>query len=149
MGCCVYRGNENVNYDLDLYDFSDEKYPRSLQRIAGGNFTINDCVDDIVTLKFAVPVPVMPNVKYALRWVTHEGIVFYGEKGMPSINGPDGTKFDFSSTKVLGYESTTEFRGQIPQILYCHPSKTQVKIFLLHFFHQFMSNPFLALFFHG
>lgn len=129
MGCCVYPGKQNVNYDLDLYDFSDETNPRKLQGgIVGGIFTVEDtiCVGGIAMLKFAKAIPVKPNVKYAIRWYHREHISKYGQNGKQILNGPDGTKFNLSSTKYF-YSGgrTSALDGQIPQILYYTQKKVQ------------------------
>ena len=52
LGCCSF-GGYGLSYELDLYDFSDEKNPRSMQKL-NGTFNRNDLVvDGIFQLKFA------------------------------------------------------------------------------------------------
>ena len=123
----MYRGTGTVDYDLDLFDFSNENNPKKLASISKGVFTVNDCVENIVQLKFRRAVPIKANVKYGLNWTTRSTIVFYGESGKPSVMGPNGTTFNFSTcghfhpTNPNG--RTTGTRGHFPQILYCKTEK--------------------------
>ena len=121
MGCCSFGGYE-LPCELDLYDCSDERNPRSMQKL-NGTFNRDDMsVDGIFQLKFANGVPVKPNVKYALACRTSQGYQAYGQDGLATVNGPDGTKFDFSNTTYFHgttYNAfTTIISGQLPHILY-------------------------------
>jgi hypothetical protein len=122
IGCCMYRGTGTVDYDLDLYDSSNEKNPKKLASISKGVFTLNDCVENIAQLKFERAIPIKANVKYGLKWTTRSTIVFYGESGKPSVLGSDGTTFNFSN---YPNGHTTGTWGQIPQMLYCKTEKLQ------------------------
>ena len=109
-----------------------------------GTYNPNDCVDGIVQLKFANGIPVKPNVEYALACRTSQGYAGYGFNGLENLNGretnlngPDGTKFDFTNTKY--FHGTTENRfttitsGQVPQILYCTETGTQIQVSFNYF----------------
>ena len=129
MGCCTYGCARSATYDLDLYDYSDEKNPRSLQKL---NCTLNpnDHVGDLVQLKFAKGIPVQANVKYALVCRTSADLRGYGHGGLSTVNGPDGTKFDFITDKYFNPSGgrTSTSVGQIPQILYGIESGKQIQV---------------------
>mgnify|MGYP002716770691 FL=1 len=82
-----------------------------------GTFGPDDCVSDIAELKFAKPVPIKENVKYAIRLRNQGGRTSNGDGGLNTVKGPDGITFSFS-TCSLSFNGTTQTRGQIPQILY-------------------------------
>ena len=136
MGCCSFFGNGAVPYELNLYDCSEEINPKSLQKL-NGTYNPNDCVDGIVQLKFANGIPVKPNVEYALACRTSQGYAAYGQDGLATINGPDGTKFDFTNTKYFHGTATNRFTtitsGQVPQILYCTETGTQIQVSFNYF----------------
>ena len=127
----MYRGTGTVGYDLDLYDFSNEKNPEKLTGISKGVFTLNDCVENIAQLKFERAIPIKANVKYGLNWTTRSTIVFYGgaKTGKLSVLSPDGTTFNFSTCNHFHPTNpngrTTESWGQFPQMLYCKTEKLQ------------------------
>ena len=121
----MYRGTGTVDYDLDLYDFSNENNPEKLASISKGVFTLNDCVENIAQLKFERAIPIKANVKYGLKWTTRSTIVFYGESGKPSVLGPDETTFNFSTCNHFPPNYTSGTRGHFPQMLYCKTEKLQ------------------------
>ena len=125
----MFSGRAAVNYELDLYDCSDERNPRSLQKL---NCTLNpnDHVDGLVQLKFAKGIPVQANVKYALVCRTSGNLHAYGQNGLVTINGPDGTKFDFSYATYFNPKGarTSTHTGQLPQILYDNDSGKQIQV---------------------
>ena len=132
MGCCSFAGN-GCNYELDLYDCSDEKNPRSMQRLFGTLIQNELLVGGIFQLTFANGVPVKPNVKYALACRTSTNLARYGYAGLASVNGPDGTKFDFTSSTCFnsnrGYNtSTSTNQGHLPQILYGIETGKQIQV---------------------
>ena len=130
MGCCTFGGKTGpVTYELDLRDCSDENNPRSLQKL-NSTYNRNDCVDGIIQLKFAKGIPVKKNVKYALACRTSATLATYGQKGLVTVNGPDGTKFDFSTINYFHFNSnrTTTAMGQLPQILYGTETGNQIQV---------------------
>ena len=82
-----------------------------------GSYSSDDCVSDIAELKFDRSVAIRPHVKYALRLRNHGGRTSNGDGGAPTVKGPDGTTFTFTSCS-LSFNGTNPTRGQIPQILY-------------------------------
>lgn len=82
-----------------------------------GTFGPDDFMSDIAEIKFARPVPIKENVKYAIRLRNQGGRTSNGDGGLSAIKGPDGTTFMFT-TCSLSLNGTTQTRGQIPQILY-------------------------------
>ena len=131
MGCCTFSGLKS-DYELDLHDCSDERNPRSLQKLNCA-VTPNDHVDGLVQLKFAKGIPVQANVKYALLCRTSANLNAYGHTGLLTVNGPDGTKFDFTSSTCFnsnrGYNtSTSTNQGHLPQILYGIETGKQIQV---------------------
>ena len=134
MGCCTYHGAGTVTYELNLYDFSDARNPRSLQKL-NCTFDRNVCVDGIVQLKFDKGIQVKPNVKYALTCYNSVNLTAYGQNGRHTILGPDGTKFQFSDHPTHSSGRTSIEMGQIPQILYgTETSERHVSFFFYNVF---------------
>ena len=125
----MFSGRAAVNYELDLYDCSDERNPRSLHKL-NCNLTLNDRVDGLVQLKFAKGIPVQANVKYALVCRTSACLTGYGHGGLPTVNGPDGTKFDFINDRHFNPSGgrTSTSVGQLPQILYGIENGKQIQV---------------------
>lgn len=82
-----------------------------------GSFGPDDCVNDIVELKFDKPVLIKENVKYAIRLRNRGGRTSNGDGGLSVVKGHDGTTFTFTACS-LSFNGTTQTRGQIPHILY-------------------------------
>merc|ERR1712008_357218 len=108
-----------MGYELDLYNYSDEKNPRRLQKL-NCSLNPNGRVDGLVKLKFAKGIPVQANVKYALVCKTSANLQACGTSGLATVNGPDGTKFDFINSTYFNPNGarTSTVHGQLPQILY-------------------------------
>lgn len=128
VGCCVYGGMGTYDYELELLDDQnggiekDGGQSASSQRwssleMTHGSYSSDDCVGDIAELKFDRSVAIRPHIKYALRLRNHGGRTSNGDGGAPTIKGPDGTTFTFTSCS-LSFNGTNPTRGQIPQILY-------------------------------
>ena len=144
MGCRTFGCTGTATYDLTLYDCSDEKNPRSLQKL---NCTLNrnDCVDGMVQLKFTKGISVQANVKYALVCRTSVGLAAYGEQGLAFINGPDGTKIDFRTSTYHGKGRTSIVSGQLSQILYGTETGKQIQVSFKYLLTVFPANSFLKL----
>ena len=129
MGCYTFGGTGPVIYELDLYDCSDEGNPRSLKKLTC-TYNQNDCVEGIIQLKFENGIPVKKNVKYALACRTSMNLASYGQKGLTTVNGPDGTKFDFSTINYFhpNNNRTNTDWGQLPQILYGTGTGNQIQV---------------------
>ena len=128
VGCCVYGGMGTYDYELELLDDQNGGIEKesgssaSSQRwssleMTHGSYSSDDCVSDIAELKFDRSVAIRPHVKYALRLRNHGGRTSNGDGGAPTVKGPDGTTFTFTSCS-LSFNGTNPTRGQIPQILY-------------------------------
>ena len=128
VGCCVYGGMGTYDYELELLDDQNGGIEKeagnssSSQRwssleMTHGSYSSDDCVGDIAELKFDRSVAIRPHVKYALRLRNHGGRTSNGDGGAPTVKGPDGTTFTFTSCS-LSFNGTNPTRGQIPQILY-------------------------------
>ena len=128
VGCCVYGGMGTYDYELELLDDQNGGVEKesgssaSSQRwssleMTHGSYSSDDCVSDIAELKFDRSVAIRPHVKYALRLRNHGGRTSNGDGGAPTVKGPDGTTFTFTSCS-LSFNGTNPTRGQIPQILY-------------------------------
>ncbi|CAK9797457.1 E3 ubiquitin-protein ligase MYCBP2 [Anthophora quadrimaculata] len=123
-GVGIYGGVGMYDYELELLDDQNNtgNDPSHTQRWSSldftrGTFGPDDCVNDIVELKFDKPVPIKENVKYAIRLRNRGGRTNNGEGGLSVVKGPDGTTFTFT-TCSLSFNGTTQTRGQIPHILY-------------------------------
>ncbi|XP_015122961.1 E3 ubiquitin-protein ligase MYCBP2 isoform X2 [Diachasma alloeum] len=123
-GIGIYGGVGVYNYELELLDDLNNtgNEPSHTQRWSSldftrGSFGPDDCINDIVELKFSKPVPIKENVKYAIRLRNHGGRTSNGDGGLSIVRGPDGTNFTFSVCS-LSFNGTTQARGQIPHILY-------------------------------
>ncbi|XP_043286736.1 E3 ubiquitin-protein ligase MYCBP2 isoform X2 [Venturia canescens] len=123
-GVGIYGGAGVYNYELELLDDQNNagNDPSHTQRWSSldftrGSFGPDDCVNDIVELKFSKPIPIKENVKYAIRLKNHGGITSNGDNGLSVVRGPDGTNFTFTVCS-LSFNGTTQTRGQIPHILY-------------------------------
>ncbi|XP_063987126.1 E3 ubiquitin-protein ligase MYCBP2 isoform X2 [Diachasmimorpha longicaudata] len=123
-GIGIYGGVGVYNYELELLDDLNNtgNEPSHTQRWSSldftrGSFGPEDCINDIVELKFSKPVPIKENVKYAIRLRNHGGRTSNGDGGLSIVRGPDATNFTFSVCS-LSFNGTTQARGQIPHILY-------------------------------
>ncbi|XP_034942184.1 E3 ubiquitin-protein ligase MYCBP2-like [Chelonus insularis] len=123
-GVGIYGGVGMYNYELELLDDQNNtgNDPSHTQRWSSldfkrGTFGPDDCVNDIVELKFSKPVSIKENVKYAIRLRNHGGRTSNGDGGLSVVRGPDGTNFTFTACS-LSFNGTTQTRGQIPHILY-------------------------------
>ncbi|XP_011315230.1 E3 ubiquitin-protein ligase MYCBP2 isoform X2 [Fopius arisanus] len=123
-GIGIYGGVGVYNYELELLDDLNNtgNEPSHTQRWSSLDFTRgafgpDDCINDIVELKFSKPVPIKESVKYAIRLRNHGGRTSNGDCGLSIVRGPDGTNFTFSVCS-LSFNGTTQARGQIPHILY-------------------------------
>ena len=92
------------------------------------NCTYNQ--NGIVQLKFEKGIPVKKNVKYALSCRTSTTLAAFGQNGLLTVDGPDGTKFDFITDKYFNPSGgrTSTSVGQIPQILYGIESGKQIQV---------------------
>ncbi|XP_074101339.1 MYC binding protein highwire isoform X2 [Cotesia typhae] len=123
-GVGIYGGVGMYNYELELLDDQNNtgNDPSHTQRWSSldftrGSFGPDDCVNDIVELKFSKPISIKENIKYAIRLRNHGGRTSNGDGGLNIIRGPDGTNFTFTACS-LSFNGTTQTRGQIPHILY-------------------------------
>lgn len=123
-GVGVYGGVGVYNYELELLDDQNNtgNDPTHTQRwssleFARGSFGPDDCINDIVELKFSKAIPIKENVKYAIRLRNYGGRTSNGDGGLTTVRGPDGTNFTFSVCS-LSFNGTTQTRGQISHILY-------------------------------
>ncbi|XP_017880442.1 E3 ubiquitin-protein ligase MYCBP2-like [Ceratina calcarata] len=123
-GVGIYGGVGMYDYELELLDDQNNtgNDPSHTQRWSSldftrGSFGPDDCVNDIVELKFDKPVPIKENVKYAIRLRNRGGRTSNGDGGLSVVKGPDGTTFTFTACS-LSFNGTTQTRGQIPHILY-------------------------------
>ncbi|KAK0177732.1 hypothetical protein PV328_001750 [Microctonus aethiopoides] len=123
-GVAIYGGIGMYNYELELLDDQNNtgNDPSHTQRWSSldftrGSFGPDDCVNDIVELKFSKPLSIKENVKYAIRLRNHGGRTSNGDGGLNIVRGPDGTNFTFTACS-LSFNGTTQTRGQIPHILY-------------------------------
>ncbi|XP_058809373.1 E3 ubiquitin-protein ligase MYCBP2-like [Phymastichus coffea] len=123
-GVGIYGGAGAYDYELELLDDRNNtgNDPSHTQHWSSldftrGSFGSDDCVNDIVELKFDKPIPIKEKVKYAIRLRNRGGRTSNGDGGLRSIKGPDGTSFTFSAC-ILSFNGTTQARGQIPHILY-------------------------------
>ncbi|XP_066580931.1 E3 ubiquitin-protein ligase MYCBP2 [Prorops nasuta] len=123
-GVGIYGGAGVYDYELELLDDQSNtgNDPSHTQRWSSldftrGSFGPDDCVNDIVELKFNKPVPIKENVKYAIRLRNRGGRTSNGDGGLSIVKGPDGTTFTFTACS-LSFNGTTQTRGQIPHILY-------------------------------
>ncbi|XP_046604041.1 E3 ubiquitin-protein ligase MYCBP2 isoform X2 [Neodiprion virginianus] len=123
-GVGVYGGVGVYEYELELLDDQNNtgNDPSHTQRwssldFSRGSFGPEDCVNDVVELKFDKPVSIKENVKYAIRLRNRGGRTSNGDGGLSVVKGPDGTTFTFTACS-LSFNGTTQTRGQIPHILY-------------------------------
>ncbi|XP_026302017.1 E3 ubiquitin-protein ligase MYCBP2 isoform X8 [Apis mellifera] len=123
-GVGIYGGVGMYDYELELLDDQNNtgNDPSHTQRWSSldftrGTFGPDDCVNDIVELKFDKPVPIKENMKYAIRLRNRGGRTSNGDVGLSVVKGPDGTTFTFTACS-LSFNGTTQTRGQIPHILY-------------------------------
>lgn len=123
-GVAIYGGVGMYNFELELLDDQNNtgNDPSHTQRWSSldftrGSFGPDDCINDIVELKFSKPVNIKENVKYAIRLRNHGGRTSNGDGGLNVVRGPDGTNFSFTACS-LSFNGTTQTRGQIPHILY-------------------------------
>ena len=76
-------------------------------------------------------------MKYALVCRASQGYEAYGQNGLATVNGPDGTKFDFSNTTYFHGTTFNEFTtiksGQLPHILYGTETETGKQVQPLSF----------------
>ena len=111
VGCCVYGGMGTYDYELELLDDQNGGIEKesgssaSSQRwssleMTHGSYSSDDCVSDIAELKFDRSVAIRPHVKYALRLRNHGGRTSNGDGGAPTVKGPDGTTFTFTSCSL-------------------------------------------------
>ncbi|XP_076623337.1 MYC binding protein highwire isoform X2 [Colletes latitarsis] len=123
-GVGIYGGVGVYDYELELLDDQNNtgNDPSHTQRWSSldftrGSFGPDDCVNDIVELKFDKPVPIKENIKYAIRLRNRGGRTSNGDGGLSVVKGSDGTTFTFTACS-LSFNGTTQTRGQIPHILY-------------------------------
>ncbi|CAL1686165.1 unnamed protein product [Lasius platythorax] len=123
-GVGIYGGAGVYDYELELLDDQNNtgNDPSHTQRWSSldftrGSFGPNDCVNDIVELKFDKPVLIKENIKYAIRLRNRGGRTSNGDGGLSVVKGADGTTFTFTACS-LSFNGTTQTRGQIPHILY-------------------------------
>ncbi|XP_032681447.1 E3 ubiquitin-protein ligase MYCBP2 isoform X16 [Odontomachus brunneus] len=123
-GVGIYGGAGVYDYELELLDDQNNtgNDPSHTQRWSSldftrGTFGPDDCVNDIVELKFDKPVLIKENVKYAIRLRNRGGRTSNGDGGLSVVKGADGTTFTFTACS-LSFNGTTQTRGQIPHILY-------------------------------
>ena len=91
------------------------------------NCTYNQ--NGIVQLKFEKGIPVKKSVKYALSCRTSTTLAAYGQNGLLTVDGPDGTKFDFSTcTYFHSGGRTSAQKGQLSQILYGTETGKQIQV---------------------
>ncbi|KAH0954749.1 hypothetical protein HN011_008203, partial [Eciton burchellii] len=123
-GVGIYGGAGVYDYELELLDDQNNtgNDPSHTQRWSSldftkGSFGPDDCINDIVELKFDKPVLIKENVKYAIRLRNRGGRTSNGDGGLSVVKGADGTTFTFTACS-LSFNGTTQTRGQIPHILY-------------------------------
>ncbi|XP_052752649.1 E3 ubiquitin-protein ligase MYCBP2 isoform X3 [Galleria mellonella] len=133
VGACVFSGLGNYEYTLELLqdlrlratgEESDPGHCWVSVEIIHGTFTSADCHHDMVQIKFERPISLKEDLRYAIRLCNHGGRTANGDCGLPSVKGPDGTTFKFSSCS-LSFNGTTLARGQIPSLIYYGTSKSQ------------------------
>ncbi|KAJ8666974.1 hypothetical protein QAD02_008636, partial [Eretmocerus hayati] len=123
-GVGIYGGVGVYDYELELLDDrsnsgNDPSHTQQWSSVdfTRGSFGPDDCVNDVVELKFDKPILVKEKVKYAIRLRNRGGRTSNGDGGLRVVRGPDGTSFTFSACS-LSLNGTTQARGQIPHILY-------------------------------
>ncbi|XP_031781072.1 E3 ubiquitin-protein ligase MYCBP2 isoform X6 [Nasonia vitripennis] len=123
-GVAIYGGVGVYYYELELLDDRNNtgNDPSHTQHWSSldftrGSFGPDDCINDVVELKFDKPIPIKEKVKYAIRLRNRGGRTSNGDAGLRVVKGPDGTSFTFSACS-LSFNGTTQARGQIPHILY-------------------------------
>lgn len=65
-----------------------------------GSFGPDDCINDVVELKFDKPIPIKEKIKYAIRLRNRGGRTSNGDGGLRIVKGPDGTSFTFSACSL-------------------------------------------------
>ena len=83
-----------------------------------GTYRSEDCVNDVVEIKFDRSVAIKENTRYTLRLRNQGTKTHNGDAGLCTVKGPDGTAFNFSAC-LLSFNGTNHIRGQLPFILYC------------------------------
>ncbi|XP_050683096.1 E3 ubiquitin-protein ligase MYCBP2 [Leptidea sinapis] len=128
-GACVYGGTANINFTLELVrdvtgtaepDFVGDNW--ACVRLTTGTFSAEDCQQDMVQIKFEKAALLRDDTKYALRLSTKGGLTVFGDNGLASVKGPDGTTFHFSSN-TISCNGTNVSRGQLPCIIYYGSTK--------------------------
>ncbi|KAG1690691.1 E3 ubiquitin-protein ligase MYCBP2 [Nymphon striatum] len=124
IGICIFGGLGSYEYELELLDDQCEcaSDPSRGQRWIAlesvkGSFSYEDCVNDLMEIRFERPIAIKENVKYAIRLRSHGGRTNSGDGGLSTIKGPDGTNFSFS-TSSLSFNGTNVSRGQISRMIY-------------------------------
>ncbi|KAL3880398.1 hypothetical protein ACJMK2_032642, partial [Sinanodonta woodiana] len=124
-GICLYGGGGgHYVYEVEFLDEQSEGQndPSHTQRwnsieIVKGQYSPDDCINDIAEIKFDRPIPIKEGVKYAVRVRNSGPRTLNGDSGVSKVKCPDGTFFTFSACS-LSSNGTNHMRGQIPQLLY-------------------------------
>ena len=87
-------------------------------QVLRGTFGADDCINEVAEIKFDKPIPIKPNVRYAVK-LRNRGAQYTlsGDNGTSKVKCADGTTFTFSGC-AASTNGTSHFRGQIPKILY-------------------------------
>ncbi|CAH0716565.1 unnamed protein product, partial [Brenthis ino] len=123
-GACVFVGTGQYDYSIELlHDMRttcEEANPTHCWvscEVADGSFSSADAHYEMVQVKFARPVMLKDDTRYALRFCCEGTRTASGDCGLPAVTGPDGTTFHFSSCS-LSFNGTTLARGQLPCLIY-------------------------------
>lgn len=98
----------NLNFTLVIFFLQQNNTgndPSHTQRWSSldftrGSFGPDDCINDIVELKFDKPVLIKENVKYAIRLRNRGGRTSNGDGGLSVVKGADGTTFTFTACSL-------------------------------------------------
>ncbi|XP_077301662.1 E3 ubiquitin-protein ligase MYCBP2-like [Arctopsyche grandis] len=125
IGVSIYSSPGKHKYQLEFHEMTITDGLRVSQwkciEYAKGVIETGYFGDDTVEIKFPRPLPIKERCHYAFRLWNIGKPTRSGEKGLPSVKGPDGTIFVFRKC-FLGVSSTSTYRGQIPSILYFRDS---------------------------
>ncbi|RLU27103.1 hypothetical protein DMN91_000902 [Ooceraea biroi] len=106
-GVGIYGGAGVYDYELELLDDQNNtgNDPSHTQRWSSldftkGSFGPDDCINDIVELKFDKPVLIKENIKYAIRLRNRGGRTSNGDGGLSVVKGADGTTFTFTACSL-------------------------------------------------
>lgn len=99
MGCIIYFFKFSSQFTNVGSDLLHAQHWMSLD-FTRGSFGPDDCVNDVVELKFDKPIPIKEKVKYAIRLRNRGGRTSNGDGGLRVVKGPDGTSFTFSACSL-------------------------------------------------